>query len=260
MAGTSIVIGVDVAAGSAADRSCVAVAMRVGREAEVVGWHEARAQHGRAPGDLVRWICSQEPAAIGIDAPQAPGERAAPAGVVRRARSCDAELMRHGLRVYHPPARAEAKLDPRHSWLLVGWDLFGRLRACGFEPPTEAGLAGAFGQERAVLEVCPHASYATLLRGVPPGKLTRAGQHLRVMALRALRVHWDEYYDHDSLDALAAAVTAWRHLQGRTTSVGTRRHELIWLPVGPAEFLPRYERLATAREQARTLERLRAGA
>ena len=258
MAASSIVIGVDVAAGTVADRTCVAVALRVGRKAEVAGWYVARARDGRAPDDLVRWICAQDPSAIGIDAPQAPGERAAAAGEARRARSCDAELMRHGLKVYHPPARAEARLEPRHAWLLVGWDLFGKLRACSFEPPTATGFAGAFGEERGVLEVYPHASFATLLGGVPPGKLTRAGQHVRVMALRAVRVEWDEYYDHDSLDALAAAVTAWRFAQGRTHAVGARRHELIWLPVGPHEFLPRYERLATVRDQAQALQRLRA--
>ncbi len=252
------VVGVDVAAGTVADRACVAVALRTGRKAEVTGWYEARARDGRAPEDLVSWICRQEPVAIGIDAPQAPGERAATEGRVRRARSCDAELMRHGLKVYHPPARAEAQATARHSWLLVGWDLFGRLHACGFSPPAAAGLAGAFGAEKAVLEVYPHASFATLLGGVPPGKSTRAGQHLRVLALRSLRVEWDEYYDHDSLDALVAAVTAWRFVQGRTHCVGRRRHELIWLPVGPADFLPRYERLATTRDQAAALHRLRA--
>ena len=260
MAASSIVIGVDVAAGTTADRACVAVALRVGRKAEVAGWYEARARDGRAPDDLLRWVCSLDPVAIGIDAPQAPGERAVAEGGARRARSCDAELMRHGIKVYHPPARAEARADARHAWLLVGWDLFGKLHACEFSPPTATGFAGAFGEERAVLEVYPHATFATLLGGVPPGKTTRAGQHLRVMALRALRVEWDEYYDHDSLDALAAAVTAWRFAQGRTHCVGRRRHELIWLPVGPAEFAPRYERLATARDQTAALQRLRAAA
>ena len=62
--------------------------------------------------------------------------------------------------VYHPPARAVALAEPRHAWLLVGWDLFGRLRRCGYAPPSDAGLAGAFGKERAVLEAYPHAAFA----------------------------------------------------------------------------------------------------
>ena len=259
MSPASLVIGVDVAAGSAADRPCVAVALSAGRDAVVVEWHESRAHDGHASDDLVRWICERDPAVIAIDAPQAPGERAAD-GSPRRARSCDAELMRHGIKVYHPPTRPEARAEPRLGWMLVGWDLFSRLHACDFAPPTSTGLAGAFGAERAVLEVYPHASFATLLGGVPPGKLTRDGQHLRVMALRALRIQWDEYFDHDSLDALAAAATAWRFLQGRTTYVGGRRHELVWLPVAPGEFLPRYERLATRREQLRALQHLRESA
>jgi hypothetical protein len=254
---TDLVVGIDVAAGATADRSCVAVALRVsGRGAEVAEWYEARAAGEAAPEDLVRWICALDPAAVAIDAPQAPGQRVPEAGR-RPARSSDADLMRRGLMVYHPPARAEALAQPRHAWLLVGWDLFGRLRRCGYAPPAASGLAGAFGQEPAVLEVYPHAAFATLLGGIPPGKLTRPGAHLRVMALRALRVRWDEYFDHDSLDALACATTAWRFVQGRTTCVGSRSKELIWLPVGPHELLPRYGRLGTPRQQTAALQRLR---
>jgi hypothetical protein len=49
-------------------------------------------------------------------------------------------------------------------------------------------------------------------------------------------VQWDEgddaYYDHDSLDALAAALTAWRFVKGRACAVGDEREGLLWLPVG----------------------------
>ena len=250
-------IGVDVAAGAAAERSCVAVALQTSaRGAEVAEWYEARAKDGTAPEDLVRWICALDPAAVAVDAPQAAGQKQPEAGR-RVARTSDADLTRRGLMVYHPPARAVALAEPRHAWMLVGWDLFARLRRCGYAPPAASGLAGAFGQEPAVLEAYPHAAFAALLGGIPPGKLTRAGAHVRVLTLRALRVRWDEYYDHDSLDALAAAVTAWRFVQGRTTCVGTRRNELVWLPVGPHELLPRYGRLATPRRQAAALQRLR---
>ncbi len=252
-----LVIGVDVAAGATAERSCVAVALQTSaRGAEVMEWYEARAKDGKAPEDLARWICSHDPSAVAIDAPQGAGAKHPETGR-RAARTSDAELMRRGLMVYHPPPRAVALADPRHAWLLVGWDLFGRLRRCGYAPPAASGLAGAFGQEPAVLEAYPHAAFATLLGGIPPGKLTRAGAHLRVMSLRALRVRWDEYFDHDSLDALAAAVTAWRFVQGTTTCAGSRRNELVWLPVGPHELLPRYGRLATPRQQAAALQRLR---
>ena len=39
----------------------------------------------------------------------------------------------------------------------------------------------------------------------------------------------------------------------------SRRSELIWLPIGPHELLPRYVRLSTPRQQATSLQRLREG-
>ena len=51
------------------------------------------------------------------------------------------------------------------------------------------------------------------------------------MTLRRAGLEWDEYFDHDSLDALAAALTAWRFQQGRATPFGDPREGLIWLPV-----------------------------
>ena len=66
---------------------------------------------------------------------------------------------------------------------------------------------------------------------------------MRVAALRASGVVWDEYFDHDSLDALAAALTAWRFAQGRATPVGDERDGFIWLPVTEHELLPSYGRL-----------------
>jgi hypothetical protein len=67
---------------------------------------------------------------------------------------------------------------------------------------------------------------------------------MRIDLLRAARVEWDEYYDHDSLDALAAGVTAWRYLQGTASAVGDRSEGLLWLPA-TAEFLR--DRLAPRR-------------
>jgi hypothetical protein len=54
---------------------------------------------------------------------------------------------------------------------------------------------------------------------------------MRVDLLRTARVEWDDYYDHDSLDALAAAVTAWRYLQGTASALGDPLEGLLWLPV-----------------------------
>ena len=78
---------------------------------------------------------------------------------------------------------------------------------------------------------------------------------MRVAALRAAGVVWDEYFDHDSLDALAAALTAWRFVQGRATPVGDERDGFIWLPVTAHEVLPSYARL-TEREALTAARRL----
>ena len=78
---------------------------------------------------------------------------------------------------------------------------------------------------------------------------------MRVVALREAGVAWDEYYDHDSLDALAAALTAWRFVQGRATPVGDDRDGFIWLPVTEHDLLPSYGRL-TEREALAAARRL----
>jgi hypothetical protein len=68
-------------------------------------------------------------------------------------------------------------------------------------------------------------------------------------------VAWDEYYDHDSLDALAAALTAWRFVQGRAAPFGDDRDGYIWLPVPSGEVLASYGRL-TEREALTAARRL----
>ena len=105
-------------------------------------------------------------------------------------------------------------------------------------------MAGMLGQAPAALEVYPHATFATLLGGTPPAKSTRGGLRVRVATLRAAGLVWDEYYDHDSLDALAAALTAWRFVQGVATPLGDDRDGYIWVPVSAHDVLESYGRLS----------------
>ncbi len=65
-------------------------------------------------------------------------------------------------------------------------------------------------------------------------------------------MQWDEYFDHESLDALMAALTAWRFWQGLATDVGDDRDGRIWLPVSPGELRDSYKRL-TPREASAAL-------
>lgn len=245
-----VVVGVDIAA----SRPCVAVAVRCGRTLEVVSWRES---DEREPGDRARlfaWLEGLAAVAVGVDAPQRP--RRARGEAAHRPRACDAELARRRISIYQVPTRAVAAgKDGLYAWMQTGWEYFRELGRRGFEPPAPGAMPGLLGQAPAALEVYPHASFAALLGGTPPPKSSRAGLRVRVAALRAAGVAWDEYYDHDSLDALAAALTAWRFAQGRATPLGDDRDGYIWVPVPPGEVLASYARL-TEREALAAARRL----
>lgn len=234
-----LVIGIDIAA----SRPCTAVALRCGRVAQAVGWMAALPHDDPGCDDtpaMLDWIAGFEPAAVAIDAPQGYNRRL----LVRsreyassRSRVCDHELLRRRISLYQVPSRKEATEDPAAlpAWMRVGLRYFRELKKRGYEAPPEGALAGAFGAAPAVLEVFPYATFVTLLGGLLSKKSTREGLRLRVLALREAGVHWDTgddaYFDHDSLDALAAALTAWRFVQGRASAVGDEREGLLWLPV-----------------------------
>ncbi len=231
MADQPLIIGVDVAA----RRPCTAVALRGGRTARVSDWLET---DDRAA--LVDWVVRGAPQVVAIDAPQGWNRRLG--GPARRSRVCDHELLRRGLGVYQVPAKAEvdggaARLP---DWIAVGFDLFRALRRRGFESPPDGAIPGSFGQPSAAIEVYPYAAFVTLLGHRPPAKTVRQGLATRVRALRQAGVEWDDYFDHDSLDALAAALTGWRYLQGRATAVGDAREGLLWLPVPRGELRESY--------------------
>jgi predicted nuclease with RNAse H fold len=249
MSDGSIVVGIDIAA----RRPSLAVAMKAGRSAQVVGWMEADSQHEGETARLLDWIEALAPAVVAVDAPQAPNRH-----LLRdsRLRVCDWELRRRGLSLYQVPARGEKA----PGWIAVGFDFFKQLKRRGLESPGESALPLAFGQAPALLEVYPYATFVALLREAqrgggraassparrPPGakagevraqapalakKASREGTRIRVELLRDARVEWSDYYDDDSLDALAAGLTAWRHLQGKATGLGDSREGLVWLPL-----------------------------
>ncbi len=226
-----LVVGIDVAA----SRPSVAVAVHADRRAlEVVAWREADEQETGDRGRLLDWLDGLRPSAVAITAAQRP-RRAA--GVAPPPRRADAELLRRRIAVAPAPTRAQAEAGARrYARTRVGWTYFKELRHRGYETLSSGDLPGALGQAPAVLKVYPHASFVTLLGGAPPPKSTREGSHLRVLALRQLGLRWDEYYDAASLDALMAAFTAWRVVQGLASSVGDERDGCVWLPV-PAHDL-----------------------
>jgi predicted nuclease with RNAse H fold len=233
-----LVVGVDIAAA----RPCVAVALRCGRTAHVAGWFEMDCRDRGGLLAMADWIHAHAPSAIAIDAPQGVNLRLLQRGggdlPPSRTRVCDLHLRRAGLPLYQVPVKAEAAAQLADHWMAIGRRLFATLkgRAYGYEAPAQAATPGLLGAPPAVIEVFPHASFVTLLGGVPPAKSTRAGAHARVMLLREMGVRWDEYYDHDSVDALACAVTAERFMRDKACGVGHEREGLVWLPVTAARF------------------------
>ena len=250
MADASVVIGIDVAAA----RPSTAVAVRTGRAAAhggragapgaVLEWIEADHRRLDQVAAMMAWIERHAPAVVAVDAPQdfkRPGRRpagprssvGATAPQAPSSRTCDRELLARRIRPYAVPSKeavaaGESRLPER---MRAGFDYFRRLRRAGFEIPDNAVMPGMLGGPPAAIEVYPYGAFAALLGGLPPNKTSRAGQRLRVVTLRRAGLEWDEYFDHDSLDALAAALTAWRFQQGRATPLGDPREGLIWLPV-----------------------------
>jgi predicted nuclease with RNAse H fold len=251
MTAVPIIVGIDVAAA----RPCTLVAVRAGRTGQVAGWLETD-----NASQIVDWVDALQPAVVAIDAPQAfnrhllisakPGQRLGSLTVTAdlpssRSRVCDHELLTRRISVYQVPNRTDvesggAKLP---GWMQVGFALFKAFKKRRYELAAEGDMPGAFGQAPTVLEAFPHAAFVTLLGGIPPNKGTRAGAHVRVKALRDAQLEWDDYFDHDSLDALAAALTGWRYQQGRARALGDAREGLLWVPVGPAALKPKYEPL-----------------
>lgn len=238
-----VIVGIDVAA----SRPCVAVALGVGRGLRVHGEADWLATSDRR--ELVAWLDRVKPAAVAIDAPQGYNRhlllRAAPGRPASRSRVCDHELLRRRIGVYQVPARDEVQGGEATllAWMRIGMGLYSTLKRQGFEVARGDGLPGAFGQAPALLEAYPYAAFVALQGYLLPKKLTREGQVLRVRILRKQGVEWADYYDHDSLDALAAALTAARFLQGRACAVGDEKEGLIWLPVPPAELREKYSAL-----------------
>ena len=232
MADQPIIVGVDVAA----RRPCTAVALRGGRTARVAEWLETSDRRA-----LIDWIVRLAPQVVAIDAPQGWNRRLL-GRASYRSRVCDYELLRRGLGVYQVPAKADIENGTVRlpDWIGVGFELFRALRRRGFESPPDGAIPGAFGQSPAMIEVYPYAAFVTLLGHRPRAKADRQGLAARVRALRQAGVEWDDYFDHDSLDALAAALTGWRYLQGRGSALGDPREGLLWLPIPRGELRESY--------------------
>jgi predicted nuclease with RNAse H fold len=192
---------------------------------------------------VVDWLSDCAPDShIAIDAPQRTREGLLaveecrrslvpppPPGRYLRSRECDYHLMRRGLPLYTVPAEYADCPD----WMRAGFELFGSLLRAG-----NWTLFDGTPQPRCLLEVYPFAAFAVMMEAFPPRKSTAAGREARLQALRralAADAPVDAAVHHHSLDALAAAYTAWTLDQGLATWVGDPREGLMVLPAALGE-------------------------
>jgi predicted RNase H-like nuclease len=231
-----------------------------------------RQQMGAGTLDDVRAAILTYPAAVvAVDAPQSPNGGRMRDPDVRQSfglprgtptwsgyKVCEFELRRRGIGLYSTPDDPAAA--PR--WMQMGFRLYQALGQAGFviaPPAAEAEPA-----PRQMLEVHPHASYTVLLGHLPLPKASLEGRLQRQLVLyregvdvldpmevleeltphRLLDATFElpGLLDHDSLDALAAAFTAYKAATQPdcVTRVGDPVEGQIVLPIPPSDLQERY--------------------
>ncbi len=167
---------------------------------------------------------------------------------------CEWELKRRGIGLYNTPRDA----DEAPRWMQLGWRFYAALEAAGFVTWPAEGA-------RQMFEVHPHACFTVMLGWRPLKKMTLEGRLQRQMALYRAGVGVPDpmavleeltphrlltgdlsldglLLDHDTLDAAAAAYTAWLAAADptRVTRVGDLDEGVIVLPT--AELKDSYPR------------------
>jgi predicted nuclease with RNAse H fold len=244
----SVYVGIDPTAGTrpmhyaALDKNLRLLALEKGDIAQVLAF----------VGGLERGV-------VAIDAPQSPNQGLMADPEVRRRydlnpegdtwsgwKVCEYELRRRNIRLYRTPRRESEAA----RWVRTGFTLFRRLAEMGFE----LFVAGEDGESRKLIEVHPHACFAVKLGRRPFLKQTLEGRLQRQLILylegldipdpmlsmeeitrhHLLQSHLPlrDLYDHDQLDALVGAYTAFvvGEKAEQITQVGDVEEGLITLP------------------------------
>ncbi|MDI3318111.1 MAG: DUF429 domain-containing protein [Bacillota bacterium] len=192
---------------------------------------------------VVTAVRRRQPDVVAVDASQRPGlhlmdsaryrARLAPRprpGVYRGFRVCEWEVRRRGLAIY-PTPRSEAEAP---GWMRVGFALFRRLEE-DRRLPRALDDTGA-----SLLEAYPALSFTALAGGWLPPKSRPEGRLERLRLLAALGVRRagggplraeEADLDHDALDALVLAYTAWRYARAEAVLLGDPREGLLAAPV-----------------------------
>lgn len=208
---------------------------------------------------VLAFVGGLERAAVAIDAPQSPNQGLMLRPEFRRRfnlqpggrtwgqwKVCEYEMRRRNIRLYNTPRKEEDA--PR--WMQMGFSLYRRLLGLGYR----LFIDGEPTPERSLLEVHPHACFAVMLGRRPFLKQTLEGRLQRQLLLylegldivnpmnvleEITRHHLlngnlplDGLYDHDQLDALVSAFTAYlvAHKPERVLQVGEREEGYITLP------------------------------
>jgi predicted nuclease with RNAse H fold len=229
-----VVVGIEVAS----KRPCTCVVLQNGAVQE---WLDTRDLD-----QMASWVRYHRPAVIAVDAPcglskelllePESGEKPC------HGRTCDYELRQRGIPLYEVPREG----TPADDWMEVGFRIYDRLQDLGYQLPREAGVA------HSVIEVYPEASFITLLGGTPAKKWGAVGRAQRLATLKRNGLSWRDRFDHDALDALAAALTAMRFLEGQASAVGDAEEALVWLPV--AQLQDSYSNLLARAPRRRRAE------
>jgi predicted nuclease with RNAse H fold len=186
---TETVVGIDVGGRKKGFHGCAL------RGAEIVAGPERLADVAAA----VEWTASHDPALVAIDSPRT----CAPEG--ERSRPDERELNREVCGIRWTPPREELAGNPYYGWVEHGLELYAALAAAGIGP------------ERAI-EVFPTAAWtrwAGLRAGRPRGEWSAAALKrlgLAGVPRRAL--------SQDDRDAIAAALVARLHAEGRSDAYG----------------------------------------
>lgn len=194
----------------------------------------AEAVRRRGP-DLVAVDASQRPALHLMDSPRYRASLVPPPrpGAYLGFRVCEWEVRRRGLAIYPTPHREEEA----PGWMREGFALF-RLLAVDRRLPASLADAGA-----SLLEAYPALSFTALAGGWLPPKSRPEGRRRRLELLAGLGLSGLEEaagaepaaLDHDALDALVIAYTAWRYARGEALLLGDPREGLL---VAPVRLLP----------------------
>lgn len=182
------------------------------------------------PSRLDELIDAWRPEVVAIDSPPS----FAPSGTSRAAERL---LHRRGIRIFPCPCAERAEGNAFFDWMRAGFGVFAMAANAGFE----VGVDAAAVQGRAI-EVYPHGSAVTLRGARPAAGTLRTPRRKRAWRAQVLAdngVSVDDRATVHEVDAMLAALTGTRALEGVASAVGRPEEGVIVVPV--RALLDRYE-------------------